>query len=63
LFTQCIGVALAAPCLFLVGFMASGAMLIAGLALFGLGGVFQIAALLLLVSVVALSRIQVERDA
>jgi predicted MFS family arabinose efflux permease len=115
LLTQCIGVALAAPCLFLVGFTSSGAMLIAGLALFGLGrgfydcntmpvlsqiargdlrstgygilnmagtmtggviaaaagamknsiglgGVFQIAALLLLVSVVALSRIRVERD-
>ncbi|MBO0862627.1 MAG: MFS transporter [Chloracidobacterium sp.] len=114
LLTQCIGVALAAPCLFLVGFTASGAMLIAGLVLFGLGrgfydcntmpalsqiarsdlrstgygilnmagtmtggviaalagvmkssiglgGVFQIAALLLLASVVTLSRIRVER--
>src|SRR5215475_10076088 len=113
LLTQCIGVALAAPCLFLVGFTASSALLIAGLTLFGLGrgfydcntmpvlaqiarsdlratgygilnmagtmtggviaavagamkhriglgGVFQIAALLLLVSVVALSRIRVE---
>jgi MFS transporter, Spinster family, sphingosine-1-phosphate transporter len=115
LLTQCIGVALAAPCLFLVGFTASSAMLIAGLVLFGLGRgfydcntmpvlsqiarsdlrstgygilnmagtmtggviaavagamknsvglgrVFQIAAVLLLASVVALGRIRVERD-
>ncbi|HEY6403274.1 MAG TPA: MFS transporter [Blastocatellia bacterium] len=114
--TQCIGVALAAPCLFLVGFTASTAPLIAGLIVFGLGrgfydcntmpvlsqiarsdlratgygilnmagtltggviavvagalkthiglgGVFQIAALLLLISAVALSRLRVERDA
>jgi MFS family permease len=113
--TQCIGVAVAAPCLFLVGFTASTAPLIAGLILFGLGrgfydcntmpvlsqiarsdlrstgygvfnmvgtltggvmaaaagamkniiglgGVFQIAALLLLVSAVALSRLHVGRD-
>jgi MFS transporter, Spinster family, sphingosine-1-phosphate transporter len=113
--TQCIGVGLAAPCLFLVGFTASTAPLIAGLILFGLcrgfydcntmpvlsqiaraelrstgygvfnmagtltggviaaaagamksviglGGVFQIAALLLLVSAVALSRLRVERS-
>jgi MFS family permease len=35
--TQCIGVALAAPCLFLVGFTASTAPLIAALIIFGLG--------------------------
>jgi len=116
LLTQCIGAALAAPCLFLVGFTASTALLIAGLILFGLGrgfydcntmpvlsqiarsdlrstgygilnmagtmtggfiaavagamknriglgGVFQIAALLLLVSAVTLIRLRVERDA
>jgi MFS family permease len=114
--TQCIGVALAAPCLFLVGFTASTTLLIAGGAAFGLGrgfydcntmpvlsqiarsdlrstgygilnmagtmtggviaavagalktriglgGVFQIAAVLLLISAVALSRLRVERDA
>jgi MFS family permease len=114
--TQCIGVALAAPCLFLVGFTASSAMLITGLIVFGfgrgfydcntmpvlsqiarsdlrstgygilnmagtmtggviaavagalkdiigLGGVFQIAALLLLVSAITLSRLRVQRDA
>ncbi|HEU0184458.1 MAG TPA: MFS transporter, partial [Blastocatellia bacterium] len=113
--TQCIGVALAAPCLFLVGFTSSTAPLIAGLIVFGLGrgfydcntmpvlsqiarsdlratgygilnmagtltggviaavagalktriglgGVFQIAALLLLISAVTLSRLRVERD-
>ena len=113
LLTQCIGVALAAPCLFLVGFTASSALLIAGLTLFGLGrgfydcntmpvlsqiarsdlrstgygvfnlvgtltggviaaaagalkniiglgGVFQIAALLLLISAVLLSRLRIE---
>ncbi len=113
--TQLIGVALAAPCLFLVGFTASTAMLIAGLVLFGLGrgfydcntmpvlsqiarsdlrstgygffnmvgtltggiiaaaagelknviglgGVFQIAALSLLVSAAMLSRLRVERN-
>jgi MFS family permease len=115
LLTQCIGVALAAPCLFLVGFTVSTTMLIAGLILFGigrgfydcntmpvlsqisrsdlrstgygilnmagtltggviaavagamknligLGGVFQIAAVLLLISAVTLSRLRVERD-
>src|SRR5262245_4713663 len=113
LLTQCIGVALAAPCLFLVGFTTSSALLIAGLTLFGLGrgfydcntmpvlaqiarsdlratgygvfnlvgtltggviaaaagalkniiglgGVFQIAALLLLISAVLLSRLRIE---
>ena len=113
--TQCIGVALAAPCLFVVGFTASTALLIAGLILFGLGrgfydcntmpvlsqiarrslrstgygifnlvgtltggiiaavagalkniiglgGVFQIAALLLLLSAVLLSRLRIEND-
>jgi MFS family permease len=113
--TQCIGVALAAPCLFVVGFTASTALLIAGLILFGLGrgfydcntmpvlsqiarsslrstgygifnlvgtltggviaavagalkniiglgGVFQIAALLLLLSAVLLSRLRIEKD-
>ncbi len=116
LLTQCIGVALAAPCLFLVGFTASTALLIAGLILFGLGrgffdcntmpvltqiaraelrstgygvfnmvgtltggviaavagelkniiglgGVFQIAALLLLISAVTLSRLRVQQKA
>jgi MFS family permease len=111
--TQCIGVALAAPCLFMVGFTASTALLITGLILFGLGrgfydcntmpvlsqiarsglrstgygifnlvgtltggviaaaagvlknviglgGVFQIAALLLLVSAVMLARLRIE---
>jgi MFS family permease len=114
--TQCIGVALAAPCLFLVGFTVSTVALIAGLILFGvgrgfydcntmpvlsqiarselrstgygvlnmagtltggviaavagamktrigLGGVFQIAAVLLLISAVTLSRLRVERNA
>jgi MFS family permease len=113
--TQCIGLALAAPCLFLVGFTASTALLIAGLVLFGLGrgffdcntmpvlsqiarpelrstgygvfnlvgtltggviaaaagvlksviglgGVFQIAALLLLISAVTLSRLRIEPE-
>lgn len=35
--TQCIGIALAAPCLFLVGFTASATLLITGLILFGIG--------------------------
>jgi MFS family permease len=35
--TQCLGLALAAPCLFLVGLTASTTWLIAGLVLFGLG--------------------------
>ena len=113
--TQCIGVALAAPCLFLVGFTASNVVLIAGLIVFGLGrgffdcntmpvlagiarddlrstgygifnmcgtitggivavaagalksviglgGVFQLAALLLLVSMVLLWRLPVKRE-
>jgi MFS transporter, Spinster family, sphingosine-1-phosphate transporter len=116
LLTQLIGVGLAAPCLFLVGFTAASVPLIAGLILFGLGrgfydcntmpvlsqiarsdlrstgygilnmagtltggviaaaagamkniiglgGVFQVAAVLLLISAVALSRLRAERDA
>lgn len=112
--TQSIGVALAAPCLFLVGFTASSAVLIVGLIMFGLGrgfyecntmpvltqiaradlrstgyglfnmagtltggviaatagalknfiglgGVFQLAALLLLISALMLSRLRLER--
>jgi MFS family permease len=115
LLTQCIGVTLAAPCLFLVGFTVSTALLIAGLILFGvgrgfydcntmpvlsqisrsdlrstgygilnmagtltggviaavagamknligLGGVFQIAAVLLLISALTLSRLRVKQS-
>jgi MFS transporter, Spinster family, sphingosine-1-phosphate transporter len=114
--TQCLGVALAAPCLFLVGFTASTGLLIAALVIFGLGrgfydcnampvlsqiarsdlrstgygifnlvgtltggviaaaagalkniiglgGVFQIAALLLLISTVMLIRLRIGREA
>jgi MFS family permease len=114
--TQCLGVALAAPCLFLVGFTASTGLLIAALVIFGLGrgfydcnampvlsqiarsdlrstgygifnlvgtltggviaaaagalkniiglgGVFQVAALLLLISAVMLVRLRMEREA
>jgi MFS transporter, Spinster family, sphingosine-1-phosphate transporter len=114
--TQCLGVALAAPCLFLVGFTASTGLLIAALVIFGLGrgfydcnampvlsqiarsdlrstgygifnlvgtltggviaaaagalknviglgGVFQVAALLLLLSAVMLIRLRIERKA
>jgi MFS family permease len=113
--TQCLGVAMAAPCLFLVGFTSSRVVLIAGLIVFGLGrgfydcntmpvlsqiaraelrstgygvfnlvgtltggviaavagalkniiglgGVFQLAALLMLISVVLLSRLRVGRE-